>query len=164
LANLDQDFTAMELHYYHDRCPISFTTILPRCTPQAVLALLAPPPITLAPHEQPTPPPPHTILNRANRAHHPNALDYIDTTNVIFRHLRQAILQQWELRKVAMPIADSVTTLAWSIDQGLLFFDGRLYLPAALLLLPNLLQVLRQGGSTTMELIALDAHPPLMAV
>jgi hypothetical protein len=33
LANLDRDFTAMELHYYHDRCPISFTTVLRRRTP-----------------------------------------------------------------------------------------------------------------------------------
>ena len=139
LVDLGQNFTAMELHYYHDRRPISFTTILPRHTLQTILALPVPPPITLAPWEQPTPPPPRTILNRANRARRPNALDYINTTNVIFGHLRRAILQQHGLRNIAMAIADGVTALAWSIDQGLLFFDGRLYLPAALSLLPNLL-------------------------
>ena len=134
----------MELQYYRDGRPISFTTILPQRAPQHVLTLLAPAPITLAPWEQPAPPqapslPPHRFTNWASRSRRPNALDCMDTTNVIFGHLRRAILQQHGLRNIAMAIADGVTALAWSIDQGLLFFDGRLYLPAALSLLPNLL-------------------------
>lgn len=32
-ADLDRNFATMEMHYYHDRHPISFTTILPQCTP-----------------------------------------------------------------------------------------------------------------------------------
>jgi hypothetical protein len=105
------------------------------------------------------PPPPRNILSRASRACHPNALDYIDTTDVIFEHLCQATLRQQELRTIAMPIADGVAAQAWSLDQGLHFFDGRLYLPAASSLLPDLLQVLRRGGSASMELLALSAHP-----
>ena len=43
--------------------------------------------------------------------------------------------------------------------MAVLFFDGQLYHLAASWLLPDLLQVLRQGSSTNMELLALGAHP-----
>jgi hypothetical protein len=59
---------------------------------------------------------PCNILNKVNQAQRPNALDYIDTTNVIFEHLRQIILQQRELRSVAMAIADGAAAPTWSID------------------------------------------------
>jgi hypothetical protein len=49
LGQLTWDFTTMEPQYYRDRRPISFTTVLPRHTPQTILALPVPPPITLAP-------------------------------------------------------------------------------------------------------------------
>jgi hypothetical protein len=42
-----------------------------------------------------------------------------------------------------------------------MFFNGHFYLPAALALLPDLLQVLRHGGSANIELLALGAHLPL---
>jgi hypothetical protein len=106
-ADLDHNFATMEMHYYHDTRPISFTTILPRCTPQTVLALPATLPITLALREQPNPPLSHTILHKANQARHPNALYYIDTTNIIFGNLRQAIRQH---------IVDDATAPAWSLD------------------------------------------------
>ena len=61
-----------------------------------------------------------------------------------------------------MAIVDGVAAQAWSLDQGLIFFDGRLYLLAASSLLPNLLQVLRRGSSANKELLALGAHPPSM--
>jgi hypothetical protein len=115
-ADLDRNFATMEMHYYHDRCPISFTTILPRCTPRTVLALPASLPITLALREQQNPPPAHTILHKVNQAHHPNALYYIDTTNIIFGHLRQAIRQQQELCNIATAIVDDATAPAWSLD------------------------------------------------
>lgn len=56
LGRLTWDFTTMEVQYYYDRRPISFTTVLPQHTPQIVLTLPAPPPVTLAPWEQLAPP------------------------------------------------------------------------------------------------------------
>ena len=50
------------------------------------------------------------ILSRASWARHSNALDYIDTTDVIFDHMRQATLQQWELRTIAMTIFNGMAT------------------------------------------------------
>jgi len=98
LADLDRDFTAMELHYYRDGSPISFTTVLPRRTPQTVLALPAPPPITLAPREQPAPPQapsstPRHIMNRASQFCLTSAFDYGITIDTVFNHLFRTILQ-----------------------------------------------------------------------
>jgi hypothetical protein len=59
-----------------------------------------------------------------------------------------------------MAIADGMVAQAWSLDQGLLLFDGHLYLPVASSLLSNLLQVLSRGVSANMELLALGAHQP----
>jgi hypothetical protein len=69
--------------------------------------------------------------------------------------MRQAVREQWELRTVAMTIMDGQATRAWSVNQGLIFFDGRFYLPTASALLPDLLPVLHRGGSANMELLAL---------
>jgi hypothetical protein len=69
--------------------------------------------------------------------------------------MRQAIREQRELRTVAMTIMDGQAARAWSVNQSLIFFDGRFYLPVASALLPILLQVLRRGGSANMELLAL---------
>jgi len=151
----------MQLQYVRNGRLFTFTTVQRQHTLATVLALPAPPLIERAALAA-TPPPPRNILSRASRARHPNALDYIDTTDVIFEHMRQATLRQRELRTIAMAISDSVAAQAWSLDQGLIFFDGRLYLPAASSLLPYLLQVLRRGGSANMELLALGAHPPPM--
>jgi hypothetical protein len=54
-----------------------------------------------------------------------------------------------------MTIMDGQAARAWSVNQSLIFFDGRFYLPVASALLPILLQVLRRGGSANMELLAL---------
>jgi hypothetical protein len=132
----------MELQHFCNSHPITFTTVQPRHAPATVCSLPAPPLVRRATQEATPLSPPRNILNRANRAQCPNALDYIDTTNIIFEHLRRATLQQRELHNVAMAIADGATAPAWSIDQGLLFFDGHLYLPATSSLLPDLLQVL----------------------
>jgi hypothetical protein len=61
---------------------------------------------------------PRNILNRANQARRPNALDYIDTTNIIFEHLRRAILQQQELHNVAMAIANGVAAQLGQSTRG----------------------------------------------
>jgi hypothetical protein len=44
------------------------------------------------------------------------------------------------------------------MDQGLLFFDGRLYIPAASPLLTDLLQIVKREGPAGWELIALGCH------
>jgi hypothetical protein len=70
-----------------------------------------------------------------------------------------------ELRAIATAIIGSTTALAWSLDQGILFFDERFYLPAASPLLPNLLRTLLIVGRTTnLRLLAVDFHiPPMTA-
>jgi hypothetical protein len=55
---------------------------------------------------------------------------FIDTTDAISEHLRQATLQQQELRIIAMTIADGAAAQAWSRDLGLPLFESQLYLPA----------------------------------
>lgn len=110
-----------------------------------------------------SPPSPCNVMNRSQRAPLPNALDHIDNPDdIIFTHMRQAIRKQWELRTIALTIMEGQATQAWSMDQGLIFFDRRFYLPAASALLPHLLQVLRRGGSTNIELLALGAQVPLL--
>jgi hypothetical protein len=59
-----------------------------------------------------------------------------------------------------MAIMEGQAARAWTIDQGIIFFDDHFYLPAASALLPDLLQVLRHGGSANIELLALGAHLP----
>ena len=132
----------MQLQYVRNGRLFTFTTVQRRHTPATVLALPAPPPIERATRTA-TLPPPRNILSRASRARHPNALDYIDMIDVIFDHMRQATLQQRELRTITMAISNGVAAQPWSLDQGLIFFDSWLYLPAASLLLPDLLYVLR---------------------
>jgi hypothetical protein len=93
LGRMTWDFSTMELQYYRNGHPITFTTVLPQCAPPTVLALPAPPPIRSAPREAP-PSPPRDIMNRASRSRRPNTLDQFNTTNVVFDHLRRAVLQQ----------------------------------------------------------------------
>ena len=106
LGRLTWDFSTMELQYINNSHPITFTTMQTRCTPATVHALPVPPPICRVQEEAPLPP--HNILSRASQACHPNAPDYIDTTNVIFEHLCQATHRQCELRTIAMAIAECV--------------------------------------------------------
>jgi hypothetical protein len=51
---------------------------------------------------------PHNILSPASQAHHPNALDYINTTDTISEHVCQATLRQREICTIAMAIANGV--------------------------------------------------------
>jgi hypothetical protein len=88
LGRLTWDFSAMELQHFRNSHPITFTTVHPRHAPATIRALPAPPLIKRATQEAMSLSPPRNILNRANRARRPNALDYIDTTNIIFEHLR----------------------------------------------------------------------------
>jgi hypothetical protein len=106
-------------------------------------------------------PPPHNILSPASRDHHTNTLNPTDTINKISEHLRQPTLQQQELRTIAMAIANGMVAQPWSLDQGLLLFDGHLYLPMASSLLSNCLQVLSRDVLANMEFLALGAHQPL---
>jgi hypothetical protein len=46
-----------------------------------------------------------------------------------------------------MSIIDGIVAPAWSIDQELLFFDGRIYISAISALLPDLLDVVLLEGS-----------------
>jgi hypothetical protein len=100
-------------------------------------------------------------MNRSQRACHPNALNFIDDPDtIIFTHIQQAIREQRELRTIATTIMEGQAARAWSMDQGLIFFDGCFYLPTASALLSDLLQVLRRGGSANIELLALGTHLP----
>nr|AWA44959.1 hypothetical protein LOC101753448 [Saccharum spontaneum] len=158
LVRVTWDFATMQLQHIRNGHPVTFTTACPQQAKLTVLALPAPPSIRQA--REMAPPPPRNILSKASRACLPNALDFIDSSDIIFEHLHRAVLRQRELATIAMAISDGVEAQAWSIDQGLIFFDGQLYLPAASALLPDLLQALRQGGSANMELLALGAQPP----
>lgn len=151
----------MELQYFRNGHPITFTTAQQRRPPSTVLALPAPPPMRRARREA-APSPPCDIMNRANHSCHPNALDHVDADNSVFASLRQAVLQQQELRHIALAISNGTTAPAWSLDQGLLFFDRRFYISAISPFLPDLLQMLLQGGPAHMALIALGCHSPLM--
>lgn len=88
------------------------------------------------------PPLPSCNLSRATKPHWPNALDNINTWAPIFEKLRQATLHVPELRDIATDIISHTTTLAWLLDQGLLFFDGHLYILAMSPLMPTLLEAL----------------------
>jgi hypothetical protein len=79
-------------------------------------------------------------MNKSKRAHLPNTLDFIDDPDtIIFTHIRQAIREQRELCTVATTIMEGQAARARSVDQGLIFFDGRFYLPAISALLSDLL-------------------------
>jgi hypothetical protein len=99
-------------------------------------------------------------MNGASWSRLPNALDYVDTIGTVFGHLRCAVLQLQELYHIALAIGNGTTTLAWSIDQGLLFFNGCFYIPTTSTLLPDLLEVLLLGGPAHMRYLALGCHPP----
>jgi hypothetical protein len=53
-------------------------------------------------------------------------------------------------------IANEAATLAWSMDQGLIFFNGHLYIPVVPFILANMLQVLLHAGPRWCD----DEHPP----
>lgn len=61
-----------------------------------------------------------------------------------------------------MAITEGQAAVAWSVYLGIIFFDGRFYLPAASPLLPDLLQVLQRGESANIELLAIGAHKPTL--
>jgi hypothetical protein len=73
------------------------------------------------------------------------------------------MLQHRELRHLTLAITQGTVAPAWSIDQGLLFFDGRFYIPDALPLLSDLLATISLGGPDNMRYLALDSHSPPMA-
>jgi hypothetical protein len=73
------------------------------------------------------------------------------------------MLQHRELRHLTLAITQGTVAPAWSIDQGLLFFDGRFYIPDALPLLSDLLATISLGGHDNMRYLALDSHSPPMA-
>lgn len=125
-----------------------------------VLTLPAPAPIRWAAREHQAPSsPPCDITLHASSSRCPNALDQFSSISVpVFTELRDAVLQQRELRRIAIAIDDGSVAPAWSMDQGLLFFDGRLYIPAISPLLPDLLQIVKREGPAGWELIALGCH------
>ena len=69
-------------------------------------------------------------MNRASQFRLTSALDYVITIDTVFDHLCCAILQLQELCHIALAIGNGTVAPAWSIDQGLLFFDGRFYILA----------------------------------
>jgi hypothetical protein len=186
LSRLTWDFSAMELQYYCDRRPISFTTVLPQHAPQPVLALPAP-----APREQPAPSqapslPPRRITNQVSQISLHNALTYINTISAVFGRLCRAILQQQELHHIALApprhtgtvnnysdnfaanvppvdVTNETAAQAWSIHQGLLFLDGRLYTPATSPLQVDRLNALLLVRPANMRLPALYLHQPSTA-
>lgn len=129
LGRLTWDFT-MEFEYYRNGNPTSFTTIRPRWTSATVRALLAPPPIQRVPQEAATSPP-RDVMMPASHSRYATALNQVNATDAVFDWLRQVVLQQHELRHMALAVTDGTTTPAWSLDQGILFLNGRFYLPAA---------------------------------
>jgi hypothetical protein len=132
-----RDLTNIELQCVHNRRLFSFIATPHRHASATILALMTPPPSEHATRATMLPPP--HILSPASRDHHTNTLNPINTNDKIFEHLCQATLQQQELCTIAMAIADGMVAQAWSLDQGLLLFDGHLYLPVASSLLSNLL-------------------------
>lgn len=92
LECLNWDFNNMELQYFRNGHLVNFTTTRPRWTSTMVHTLPAPPPIAWAPLAAP-PSPAGDITNHTCRCRRPNALDYINSTNVVFTNLRRAILQ-----------------------------------------------------------------------
>jgi hypothetical protein len=99
-------------------------------------------------------------LIKASKSRRPNTLDQFSSIYVpVFTKLRSATLQERELHHIAIAIDNGSTAPAWSMDQGFLFFDRRLYIPAASPLLPDLLQIVRREGSGGWELIALRCYP-----
>ena len=74
-------------------------------------------------------------------------------------------MQLPELRTIALAIINNATSGAWSLDQGILFFDGRFYIPASSPLLPDLLETLLLCGHTeNLRLLAVGFYtPPLMS-
>jgi hypothetical protein len=64
----------------------------------------------------------------------------------IFDHVHQAVLEVPELHAIATAIIGGTTAPAWSLDQGLLFFDGCFYLLLASPLLPDQLETLLVVG------------------
>jgi hypothetical protein len=62
---------------------------------------------------------------------------------------------------IALAIDDGTAAPAWSMDQGLIFFDSCLDIPAASSILADILQVLLHAGPRRMELLALGLHLPL---
>jgi hypothetical protein len=55
-------------------------------------------------------------------------------------------------------IAKGAAAPAWSMDQGLIFFNGHLYIPVVPFILANMLQVLLHAGPRHMEPLALSSH------
>jgi hypothetical protein len=86
---------------------------------------------------------PPRYINQSNTAglRHPKALTAIETNSTILAHLHQAV--QEELRTIAAAIISRAAAPTWSLEQGILFFGGCFYLPAASPLLSKLLQSLQ---------------------
>lgn len=60
----------------------------------------------------------------------------------VFAVLRRATLQETKLHGLAATIVHKTAAQAWSLDSNYIFFDKRLYILAALPLLPNLIDAL----------------------
>lgn len=112
----------------------------------------------------PSPPPlPRCHMSRATKLRWPNCLNNISTWAHVFDKLRQATLRVPELHDITSDIINKSTTRAWSLDHGLLFFDGRLYIPATSPLLPDLLEALLIDGRTkNTNLLVMGFHTPLL--
>lgn len=100
-------------------------------------------------------------MNRTSRFCLTSALNYVITIDIVFSHLCHAILQLQELCHIALTFGNGTTTPTWSIDQGLLFFDGRFYILVTSPLLPDLLKALLLGGPSHMRYLMLGCHPPM---
>jgi hypothetical protein len=64
----------------------------------------------------------------------------------VFAVLRQATLQEVELHDIATSVINKRAAQAWTIYTGYIFFDRRLYIPAASPLLLALIDALISGG------------------
>lgn len=92
------------------------------------------------------------MMNRSQRACLPTALDNFDASNdIIFTELRRAVLEDKGLHVIAATIMEGRAARVRSLHKGLVLFDGRVYVPTASPLLPDLLQVLCSGGPANME-------------
>jgi hypothetical protein len=115
-----------------------------------------------------------------------NALIYINTISAVFGRLCRAILQQQELHHIALApprhtgtvnnysdnfaanvppvdVTNETAAQAWSIHQGLLFLNGRLYTPATSPLQVDRLNALLLVRPANMRLPALYLHQPSTA-
>lgn len=156
LGRITWDFSNLELRYTSNGWLHTLTAIRQHRVQSTVQALPAPPPMVQTNSENRSTDNP---MNRSNRARLPNATDFIKNSEAaIFSHIRHAVERQHELRRMQNAIKAGLESPNWSVERGLIFYDGRLYLPAASTILQDLIQELTKDELQQIELLAMGIY------